>query len=131
MLGNDIGMPLDPSFDEQIAAGFLRARENPEFRLNRWWLTFYLTATPSLLEAVAKRLLPMGGENLKDTESGWLYAKVPSYPEVRAIRATALQVAAACDLYDVWVSSIDVDTSAEVGSSHFEELYRSETSPSD
>lgn len=130
LLGNDEAMPLDPSFGDQAIDGLARTQANPAFRLNRWWLTFYLAGAPKRLDAVAQQLADLGGQNLDDTASGWLYAKIPVHPDLEAIQAAATQVAAICDAHGVWLNSIDADTSAEVGASHFEELYRSDGPPS-
>jgi hypothetical protein len=118
-------MPLDLTFGDQAIDGLARIRANPAFRLNRWWLTFYLISAPERLDALAHELARLGGENLHDTWNGSLYAKIPVHPDLGAIRAIATQVAAICDAHGVWLNSIDADTSAEVGASHFEELYQS------
>lgn len=129
IVSNDDGMPLDPSFGEQIIGGFARVRSDPAFRTNHWWLTFYLTSEPKRLDAVARQLSSLGGENLDGTGGGWLYAKVPVYPDLESIKSAAAQVAAICDARGAWLSSIDADTSAEVAQSCFEELYQSESPP--
>lgn len=99
-----------------------RALADDRFGSNAW-LTFYLFADPEALRAMKPGLTAMDAVNLEGEEGGCLYAKVPVHLERTEIAKTVTNVRSIGSEHDVRIDIVDLDSSAEVGSSKFYTLW--------
>ena len=96
----------------------------PGFEQAQWWLTFYLSAAPACLDALALKLSGLGAVNLGGAEGGFLYPKLPVENDPAAVAIAVGNVRALAIDCGVEVISVDVDTSPDVEGSAFRELAR-------
>ena len=87
------------------------------------WLTFYLFGDPEALRAMKPGLIAMDAVNLEGEEGGCLYAKVPVHLEKAEIEETVTNVRSLGSEHNVRIDIVDLDSSADVGSSKFFTLW--------
>lgn len=88
------------------------------------WLTFYLSASPHLLEGLAEELSELQAVNLVDADCGFLYPKLPVPNSPRSISALISQVRDMAIRHNVDVIAVDADTTADPSTSQFAEIIR-------
>lgn len=87
------------------------------------WLTFYLFGDPEALKSMMPGLIAMDAVNLEGEEGGCLYAKAPVKLERAEIEKTVANVRSLGSKHNVRIDIVDLDSSADVGSSKFFTLW--------